>query len=1421
MQYTINSETKKIQANPRNRDALHFNTLVIIFLLLSLGLIFTVATWGMKRNTQQWWPVKLTSQVAGNYGVDPSAAPKLPPVNPQIIEAVKQDAQAATIPRNVNNLTIRPIPAVESATTAHSPQKRIAVNAGGPYQGFEGSRIHLVIENMNLLYLLPGAVTFYWDLDNDGEYDDAKGVIASVIFYDEGQYRIGVQATSRYGQVVTDTTTVSVSNVAPTIKMANKQSANEAEEVEFSAAVTDPGHDILLYEWDFGDGSRTLFDTLNPKHTYLDNGDYTVRLRVRDNDDGLTEKFMLVHVKNLAPFVNAGPNWVIREGETISFLGTASDPAGDFDPLTYAWDLDYDGLTFTPDVLNPIASKTYPNGPANVAAALRVQDDDGGETIEVVNVTVKNVAPIIASVTNNNPVFEGSPLTLKVKAIDVGSDTLTCDFDWNNDGQFEAMSQTSPISHTWYNQGRYSVGIRVKDNDGGQVLTTTTVTAYNAPPMAQISNPNRAHFEGDSIAFAGNASDPGIFDALTYNWHFGDGHTANTLTTTHIYANNNVYTATLTVTDDSGDNHTASVAVTILNANPTANAGPDRIVDEGVQTTFNGTASDPGPDDLLTFAWDFVYEGTTFDEEATGASAQVTYLDGPATYKVALRVRDDDYPYPTGGGGEMGEYIDTLRVTVRNLPPLVDAFGPYSGIETLPTTLSGTATDVLLDTLSYEWDLDNDGTFETPGQTITPTWNTAGIYAVTLRVTDDDGGVGFDTTQVTIENALPTAEANGPYQTTVNLPVTLSSAGSTDPINDSLTYQWNFGDGTPSIITSSITVTHTYLDDGVYTATLQVNDGRGGTDNDIAPVTVNNLPPTASATATLTTTLEGITVTFNGSGSSDPGLYDVLTYRWNFGDGSPLANGLNVNHAYADNNVYTVTLTVTDDGGMTGADTLTITVLNANPLAQAGPDRIVDEGTPINFNGGGSSDAGTADILAFAWDFYYDGVTFDEEAVGVSAQTIYLDGPATYTVALRVRDDDYPYPTGGGGEIGEHFDTLTVAVQNTPPIVDALGPYTGHETIPLTLSGTATDVAADTLTYEWDLNNDGIFETNGQSVINTWSAAGFYTVTLRVTDEEGGVGFDSAQVTINNAPPTAEANGPYTTTVNLPVSLNATGSTDPTGDPLTYQWNFGDGTPVIVTSSITVSHVYLDDNVYTAVLQIDDGRGGADTDTATVTVNNSPPVAAAVVNPNPALEGASITFDGSSSSDPGIFDTLSYQWNFGDGTPIGNGPTITHTYADDNVYTAILTVTDDGGATDTDIVSITVLNVDPVADAGGPYSTAAGVPVILIGNGSDVPADPLIFSWDLNNDSVFETPGQTVTYTGVTTTGIYTVGLQIDDGDGGISTDTTTIQVGGLLFLAWPGIFYFLFSKQKHYFISRRGSNTPQNNTVEGPDRET
>ncbi len=204
---------------------------------------------------------------------------------------------------------------------------------------------------------------------------------------------------------------------------------------------------------------------------------------------------------------------------------------------------------------------------------------------------------------------------------------------------------------------------------------------------------------------------------------------------------------------------------------------------------------------------------------------------------------------------------------------------------------------------------------------------------------------------------------------------------------------------------------------------------------------------------------------------------------------------------------------------------------------------------------------------------------------------------------------------------------------------------------------------------------------------------GVYTVTLSVTDEHGDVGTDTLQVTALDGHPTAEFNwNPFTPLEGSVISFNDL-SVSSFDDIVAWSWNFGDGVGTSTVQHPTYS--YIEDGPYLVTLTVTDSDGSTDTYSATVTVLNAAPTVD--VGPDQIVdEGDTVTFLGG-FWDPGVLDTHTIEWNFGDGSPIITGTlTPTHTFADNGVYTVLLTVTDDDGGVGVNELIVTVLNVAPM-----------------------------------------------------------------------------------------------------------------------------
>ena len=222
-------------------------------------------------------------------------------------------------------------------------------------------------------------------------------------------------------------------------------------------------------------------------------------------------------------------------------------------------------------------------------------------------------------------------------------------------------------------------------------------------------------------------------------------------------------------------------------------------------------------------------------------------------------------------------------------------------------------------------------------------------------------------------------------------------SGSTDPDEDEIvSYSWDFGDGTTS---DEVSPTHTYAASDTYTVTLTVTDERGAEGSSSQSVAVE-VPPNTAPEAVIGDPVEctdGV-CGFDGSGSTDPDEDEIVSYSWDFGDGTT-SDEVSPTHTYAASDTYTVTLTVTDERGAEGSSSQSVAVEvppNTAPEAVIGDPVECTDGVCV-FDGSGSSDS-DGDAIVYAWDFG-DGTTSDE----VSPTHTYAASD-TYTVTLTVTD---------------------------------------------------------------------------------------------------------------------------------------------------------------------------------------------------------------------------------------------------------------------------------------------------------------------------------------------------------------------------------------------------------------------------------
>lgn len=472
-------------------------------------------------------------------------------------------------------------------------------------------------------------------------------------------------------------------------------------------------------------------------------------------------------------------------------------------------------------------------------------------------------------------------------------------------------------------------------------------------------------------------------------------------------------------------------------------------------------------------------------------------------------------------------------------------------------------------------------------------------------------------------------------------------------------------------------------------------------------------------------------------------------------------------------------------GGTTPAECITV-IVKAPPVADAGPDRTTTEGTPVAMG------ASPGDGIP-TWSFGGGTGTCTADDVHQPAANVTCTDDGGYTATWTIDDQLNPAVS----------DTASLTVLNVPP-TPTLSLSRGNLPLAGGVSGTTAiaDPGADThtCTIAW---GDGT-TTVGCAGSHTYGSPGSYTVTVTATDDDGGSGTDSRNLTVDG-PPSVDAGGDRSGLEGALVALGGSVADDGAA-PSTWSAAAGAGVDPGASCSFTnaaspaTSISCTDDGTWTLTLRADDGVNPPVSDTLTLTLGNADPTIA-ITSPPAGASPLAMSFS-AAVADAGGNDDLTCTIAWGDGsssagTVSGGVCSATHAYAAGTVgATLTATVTDDDGGSASASRSLT-FNRAPVC-AGVDSSLATLWPpnhamrLIVLGGATDPDGDTLTYAitsvrqdeplnsggdGDTSPDALLGANGALWLRAERSGTGdgrVYTIGFRVSDGN---ASCTGTVRV--------------------------------------------
>lgn len=778
-----------------------------------------------------------------------------------------------------------------------------------------------------------------------------------------------------------------------------------------------------------------------------------------------------------------------------------------------------------------------------------------------------------------------------------------------------------------------------------------------------------------------------------------------------------------------------------VNTLPVANAGPDITISSLLgSATLSGASSYDADGNIVRYVWNKISGpsvGNILSSVTTNGITGITGLLTAGTYVFELTVVDNRGATAkdqvvvnvslTGGGGS------------GNVAPVANA-GSDQTI-TLPAnsvTLSGAgSSDADGNITGYSWTKVSGGTANfsaTNTASTTVSGLTQGSYVFALTVTDNAGATNTANVRVTVNaasntNKPPVANA-GPDQTITASSTTLNGSSSSDPDGSIASYNWSKLSGPSSYTISNSTLANPTVSNlvaGTYQFVLVVNDNLGLTSRDTVQIIVTSAQPAppppaqgpvAKAGSDISITLPTNNVTLNGSSSYAP-AGSITNWNWSKLTG-PSGESINSPQYYTttvtslSQGTYSFVLTVTDNTGSTGKDTVIVTVSgstggNQLPVAKAGADQNIT-GSSTVLDGSGSYDPdGT--IKSYYWTKITGPASYAISNSTLASPTVSGLVNGTYEFALAVNDAQ--------GALSR--DTVKITVGSSAPANQAPVANAGQNssiTLPTntaTLNGSASSDPDGTISsWKWTRiagpNNPTIANASVANTSVSNLVQGVYQFELKVTDNAGASAADTVVITVaygsapsypvnNGQPPVANAGSDQN--VQWPansVTLRGSSSYDPDGFIAVWNWSriSGPTNYTIVSPNSDATQVNnLAPGTYAFKLTLTDNAGNIAADTVVVNViQQGAPMANAGNDVTINLPVNSVQLNGLGSTDGNGFIA---QWNWsqvsGPNTAVISSPNYAVTQISgltQGTYQFQLKITNNSGIVSTDLVVITV-----------------------------------------------------------------------------------------------------------------------------------